>query len=90
MKNMGVNLNALFLGPKSENGDFFLKELTKLFEDHAQWRKNYQPGDEDVIKTSLKNCEAFINTSEKCEDVLKELSRRLRAGATPWLSLIHI
>lgn len=86
MKNTGVNLNALFLGPKSENEDFFLKELVRLFEDHAQWRKNYQPGDEEVIKTSFKNCETFIDTSEKCEEVLKELSRRLRAGATPWHS----
>ena len=86
MNNTGVNLNALFLGPKSENEDFFLKELVRLFEDHAQWRKNYQPGDEEVIKTSFKNYETFIDTSEKCEEVLKELSRRLRAGATPWHS----
>lgn len=90
MKNTGVNLNALFLGPKSENEDFFLKELVRLFEDHAQWRKNYQPGDEEVIKTSFKNCETFIDTSEKCEEVLKELSRRLRAGATPWHSLRYL
>lgn len=90
MKNTGVNINALFLGPKSENEDFFLKELVRLFEDHAQWRKNYQPGDEEVIGTSFKNCETFIDTSEKCEEVLKELSRRLRAGATPWHSLRYL
>ena len=90
MKNTGVNINALFLGPKSENEDFFLKVLVRLFEDHAQWRKNYQPGDEEVIGTSFKNCETFIDTSEKCEEVLKELSRRLRAGATPWHSLRYL
>lgn len=86
MQNTGVDLNALFLGPKSENEDFFLKELVRLFEEHAQWRKNYQPGDDEIIKISLKNSETFINTSKKCEEVLKELSRRLRVGATPWHS----
>lgn len=86
MKAKGVDLNAVFLGPKSENADFFLKELVGLFEDHAQWRKNYQPGDKEIIKTALKNCESFVDTSEKCEEVLKELSRRLRDGATPWQS----
>lgn len=38
-----INVNALFLGPKSENYAFFKEMLNYLMDDHAQWRRYFHP-----------------------------------------------
>ena len=40
-----INVNALFLGPKSENYVFFKEMLNYLMDDHAQWRRYFHPDD---------------------------------------------
>ncbi|SHK29175.1 tyrosine decarboxylase [Clostridium cavendishii DSM 21758] len=83
-KNM--DLKALFLGPKSENKDIFEQNLKMLFEDHSQWRKNYHPEDDTIIKPNDRSSENFIATRNRMEQVLTELSSKLRAGSVPWHS----
>ena len=86
MSGQDLNLKALFLGPKSENKDTFEKHLKMLFEDHSQWRKNYHPEDKCIIKNADKNEADYLMTAEKMEDVLNELSRKLRSQSLPWHS----
>lgn len=86
MNKNSIDLKALFLGPKSENSNLFSEELLTLFDDHAQWRKNYHPEDSDIISLNDKKETSYIYTSEKLKSTLNELSRRLRSNATPWHS----
>ncbi|WP_194189782.1 tyrosine decarboxylase [Clostridium chrysemydis] len=86
MSGQDLNLKALFLGPKSENKDVFGKHLTRLFEDHSEWRKNYHPEDMPIIKNTDKRDENFLGTSDKLEEVLTELSVKLRSKSLPWHS----
>ena len=86
MSERDVNLKALFLGPKSENKDVYTKHLNRLFEDHSEWRKNYHPEDQPIIKRDDFKAEDFAMTSEKVEDVLTQLSIKLRSKSLPWHS----
>ena len=89
-KNTDINVDALFLGPKAENEDFFLKNLTKMFTEHSQWRKNFHPEDENVITIDKLTNKDFIETQKKTECVLEELSSKLRANMMPWHSMRYI
>ncbi|MEG1482026.1 tyrosine decarboxylase [Clostridium sp.] len=84
--NEDINLKAMFLGPKSENEDFFEENLLRLFNDHAEWRKNYHPEDQTIIKVADERKESFIVSKDRLEEVLIELSSKLRAGSVPWHS----
>ncbi|MBZ9686309.1 tyrosine decarboxylase [Clostridium estertheticum] len=86
MSEKNIDLKALFLGPKSENKEIFENNLEMLFEDHSQWRKNYHPGDDTIIKEKDKEKESFKSTKDKMEEVLIQLSSKLRAGSVPWHS----
>ena len=86
MSEKNIDLNALFLGPKSENKEIFESNLKMLFEDHSQWRKNYHPGDDTIIKAKDKEKQSFNTTKDRMEEVLTELSSKLRAGSVPWHS----
>ena len=79
MSGQDLNLKALFLGPKSENKETFSKHLNTLLQDHSEWRKNYHPEDKNIIKTSDFHAEDFQMTADKMNDVLVELSRKLRS-----------
>ena len=48
-KNLITDINALFLGPKSENGDFFKDVLINCVNDHLYWRKDFHPEDDPII-----------------------------------------
>ena len=86
MNGQDLNLKALFLGPKSENKETFEKYLKMLFEDHSEWRKNYHPEDMPIIKKNDMNEKDFGMTSDKMEEVLTELSVKLRSKSLPWHS----
>ena len=86
MSGQDLNLKALFLGPKSENKETFSKHLNTLLQDHSEWRKNYHPEDKNIIKTSDFHAEDFQMTADKMNDVLVELSRKLRSKSLPWHS----
>lgn len=82
----GLNLDALFIGEKSENADIFKSTLNKLVNQHMGWRQNYMPQDKPLISESDKGSESFKKTNERMQSVLDTLSQRLRATAIPWHS----
>ena len=44
-----VNVDALFLGPKSENHKYFKDTLNFLMDEHIHWRRDFHPDDKPVI-----------------------------------------
>jgi tyrosine decarboxylase len=77
---------ALFLGPKSENIDFFQKTVRFMIEEHAFWRRDFHPEDEEVISVEHQNKENFIATEAHIKSVLLELSSKLKTTSMPWHS----
>lgn len=84
MKNL--NLKALFIGDKAENGDFYTKELNKLVDEHLGWREDYIPADMEAITDSDRNESSYIATKDHIVNVMDDLSQRMRSGSIPWNS----
>ncbi|KJG10225.1 tyrosine decarboxylase [Photobacterium kishitanii] len=81
-----INIDSMFLGTKSENEETFTKNLMKLFIDHSQWRKNFHPEDPNIINKADMCSESFLQSTNKMEDALDELSSKLRTKMMPWHS----
>ncbi|BCA84876.1 tyrosine decarboxylase [Enterococcus saigonensis] len=79
-----LNLNALFIGDKAENGQIYKALLNELVDEHLGWRQNYMPQDMPIITPEEKSSESFKNTINKMEDVLSEISSRMRSHSVPW------
>lgn len=84
MKNDDVD--ALFLGPKSENEKFFKKMLIMMVDEHLQWRKDFHPDDKPAISESEKKEEIYKETLERTKNALLELSSKLKESSMPWFS----
>ena len=81
-----TNLNALFLGPKSENKAFFSEMLRFLMEDHISWRENFHPEDPPLITPEEHDDVSFQDTLQKTREVLIDLAGRLEISSNPWFS----
>jgi tyrosine decarboxylase len=81
-----INVNALFLGPKSENYDFFKEMLTYLMDDHAQWRRHFHPDDAPVVTAAEQARPDFTATLQKTREALIDLAGNLQLSSTPWFS----
>ncbi|MBB5178115.1 hypothetical protein HNQ48_001467 [Melissococcus plutonius] len=81
-----LNLHALFIGDKAENGDLYKKLLNDLVDEHLGWRQNYMPQDTPVITPEEQSSENFENTVNHMKNVLAEISSRLRTDSVPWHS----
>lgn len=81
-----LNLHALFIGDKAENGDLYKKLLNDLVDEHLGWRQNYMPQDTPVITPEEQSLENFENTVNHMKNVLAEISSRLRTDSVPWHS----
>lgn len=81
-----TNVDALFLGPKAENRDFFKEMLNFMVDDHIGWRESYQPDDKPVIAARDRKREDFGHTLEKSREVLVDLAARLQIASMPWFS----
>lgn len=81
-----LDLSAYFIGPKSENGDFYKKLLNDLIDDHLGWRKNFVPSDKESIPEEEKEQKNFKDAQFNMENVLHSLSRKLRDDSIPWNS----
>ncbi|WP_154840952.1 tyrosine decarboxylase [Staphylococcus pasteuri] len=79
-----MNLHALFIGDKAENGQLYKDMLIDLIDEHFGWRQNYMPQDRPVITTKEKNSESYLKTIESMKDVLSEVSSRMRTYSVPW------
>lgn len=81
-----VNLKAVFIGDKGENGETYKRLMNQLMDDHLGWRLNYVPEDMDAITMEEQEDPDFVATTERMEEVLHDLSHRMRSGAIPWQS----
>ena len=79
-------VEALFLGPKSENRDIFTSLLGFLVEEHLHWRRDFHPRDAAVVTPAEMRADPFLATTDRMRSVLLELSARLKDTSTPWFS----
>ncbi|OQO70370.1 tyrosine decarboxylase [Enterococcus villorum] len=79
-----LNLNALFIGDKAENGQLYKTLLNDLVDEHLGWRQNYMPQDMPVITPEEQKSANFEHTVNKTKDVLSEISARMRTHSVPW------
>lgn len=86
MANDDLNLDALFIGDKAENGDLYKDLLDHMVTEHLEWRKNYMVQDAPLISHDDQVSESFKATEQKMKSVLQELSDRLQASSIPWHS----
>jgi len=80
------NNKALFLGPKSENYDFFRKMLLFLMDDHAEWRRYFHPNDAPIVTEEEKGQKDFLDTLQQTREALVDLAGQLQESSTPWFS----
>ncbi|MCD6568020.1 MAG: tyrosine decarboxylase [Dehalococcoidia bacterium] len=81
-----IDVEALFLGPKSENRKFFKETLDFLMDEHIHWRRNFHPEDEPVINLNQQQEKSFEETLDRTSNALLELSSRLKFSSMPWFS----
>lgn len=81
-----LNLDALFIGDKAENGELYKSLLNKLVDEHLGWRQNYMPQDKNMISHAEQDSPAFEATVNHMKDVLDQLSQRIRTESVPWHS----
>ena len=84
MKDMDIK--AVFIGDKAENGAVYKMLLNKMVDEHLGWRENYLPSDLPAISEEDKLAPRYIATRERMMTVLDEVSERMRAGSIPWHS----
>lgn len=84
MKN--VNVEALFLGPKSENHRFFKEMINFMIDEHIHWRRDFHPDDKQSVTLSEQHRQPFVETLDRAHETLLELSDRLKATSMPWFS----
>lgn len=81
-----INVNALFLGPKSENYSFFREMLNFLMDDHAAWRQGFHPDDKPVVSPAEQAGADFLDTLQRTREALIELAGDLQIKSMPWFS----
>ena len=81
-----IDENALFLGPKAENYEFFKKMLTYLMDDHAAWRRFFHPEDPPVVTEADRELPSFTRTLQRTQEALIDLAGTLQVSSNPWFS----
>ena len=85
-----VNVDALFLGPKSENHKYFKETLNFLMDEHIHWRRDFHPDDKPVISVWEQHEMNFETTLERTTNALLELSSKLKTSSMPWFSARYL
>jgi tyrosine decarboxylase len=85
-----IAVEALFLGPRSENQAFFKSTLDFLMDEHVHWRRDFHPMDEAVVTAAEMRQEPYHNTLDRTTEVLNRLSARLKDSSTPWFSTRYL
>lgn len=81
-----LNVNALFLGPKSENQTFFHEMMDYAVTEHMHWRADFHPEDAPLVTAIDQHQPAFRETLYRTENILRDLSSRLKTTSVPWFS----
>lgn len=85
-KNSKMNVDALFLGPKSENAVFFKEMMEYSITEHMHWRSGYHPEDPELISTVDRYAPEYRDTLYRTEGILNQLSAKLKTTSIPWFS----
>ena len=85
-KNKNMNVDALFLGPKSENAVFFREMMEYAVTEHMHWRSGYHPEDPDLVATVDRYAPEYRDTLYRTEGILNQLSSKLKTTSVPWFS----
>jgi len=85
-----VAVEALFLGPRSENQAFFKSTLDFLMDEHVHWRRDFHPLDDAVVTPGEMRQEPYQQTFDRTTAVLNQLSGRLKDTSTPWFSTRYL
>jgi tyrosine decarboxylase len=83
---METDVQALFLGPKSENRKFFKEMLNFVIDEHIHWRRDFHPSDDPIASIADRRSAPYENTLMRTEEALLELSSRLKSGSVPAFS----
>lgn len=81
-----MNVDALFLGPKSENAVFFKEMMEYSVTEHIHWRSGYHPEDPELISTVDRYAPEYRDTLYRTEGILNQLSSKLKTTSVPWFS----
>ena len=81
-----LDINALFLGPKSEHEEFFRNMLTFMVNDHINWRKYFHPDDKALARAAEITPGITDETLQRTREALLELTATLQTDSVPWFS----
>ncbi|AMG65985.1 TPA: aspartate aminotransferase family protein [Providencia stuartii] len=84
--NSKMNVDALFLGPKSENAVFFREMMEYAVTEHMHWRSGYHPEDPEYVTTVDRYAPEYRDTLYRTEGILNQLSSKLKTTSIPWFS----
>ncbi len=84
--NKEVNVDALFLGPKSENRVFYKEMMEYAITEHMHWRSGFHPEDSALVTPRAQHQPDFRDTLYRTEGILRDLSSRLKNKSVPWFS----
>lgn len=85
-----VEVKALFLGPRSENRDYFKNTLNFLMDEHMHWRRDFHPEDPNLTLPNEMRSEHYQATLDRTTDVLMDLSAKLKKTSMPWFSARYL
>ncbi|VVC03578.1 L-tyrosine/L-aspartate decarboxylase [Candidatus Burarchaeum australiense] len=85
-----VEVKALFLGPKSENRDYFKNTLNFLMDEHMHWRRDFHPEDAEIASVQEMRRGNYQETLHRTYEVLSQLSAKLKATSMPWFSARYL
>jgi len=81
-----MDINALFIGPKSENGKYFQEKVSDVINEHLYWRKDFHPEDDPVVSLHEKNAEDYKYAEQRIAEVLDKVCSKLKETSMPWHS----
>ncbi|OTA18202.1 putative decarboxylase involved in desferrioxamine biosynthesis [Xenorhabdus vietnamensis] len=84
--NPNLNINALFLGTKSENSVFFREMIDYSVSEHMHWRSGFHPEDSALVTSIERYSPEYRETLYKTEGVLNRLSSKLKNTSIPFFS----
>ncbi|AWK42101.1 tyrosine decarboxylase [Photorhabdus laumondii subsp. laumondii] len=81
-----LNIDALFLGPKSENTVFFREMMEYAVSEHMHWRSDFHPEDPALVTSVDRYAPDYRETLYRTEGILNQLSAKLKNTSVPWFS----
>ncbi|RBH41953.1 tyrosine decarboxylase, partial [Pseudomonas sp. MWU13-2860] len=81
-----LNVDALFIGPKSENRVFFKEMMEYAVSEHLHWRADFHPEDPALVTPVEQHATDFRQTLYRTEGILRQLSSKLKNTSVPWFS----